>query len=367
MSRSSSISSERWDPTPFRGPSANPFYALASNFPPWTYTHKLEGGEETKKRECRGLWPLEGLCLALLLDEGTRSDVALVVFFAHCLKTANHILDVQVHTRQEVTLHLVQYGDRFSNEDDWEGDDLMAPTQQRRKSCAMNKYSAHIALNASDCDGLYIAGRALSDTIEPIDTSSLPEKRIFSPQVLQTEALWLLRAAACSESLDVTIIVFDSVVSHLSGIALHNYWDDTLLRFIGKQHPNRFAMLLAILLRSERFHRLLAKTVSWSTLWRMPSAKVAALAAKMLCWSPPDVLNEFEFSLSSFHIFCGNVKTCTFRTRIWLQKIPASSPFATKAELKRSTTASALWCCTLGLLSVGTTSQWYSTTLMQVK
>ena len=37
----------------------------------------------------------------------------------------------------------------------------------------------------------------------------------------------------------------------------------------------------------------------------------------MLCWSPPDVLNEFEFSLSSFHIFCGNVKTCTFRSRIW--------------------------------------------------
>ena len=92
-------------PNAILGPTSNIFYALASETPVWTYVlHHPDPTLNSAGPKCVGLWPLEALCLALLLDEGIRCDVALVVAFARCLKTVGHILSIDLHTRSEVAL-----------------------------------------------------------------------------------------------------------------------------------------------------------------------------------------------------------------------------------------------------------------------
>ena len=298
------------------GATADPFYA--NDTVPWTYEF---GGEE-----CRGLWPLEAMCLALLLDKGVRCDVALVVFFARCLKTAGHIVKIDVHTRREVALYEALDMLRFKAFETVEealppkGDEGAGATAVQsavEKIAAlpmMRRYSALIQYFAVG-DRLtsveqWRFGRspwdAWSISWTPVVIAELPLKesilsinqRDRSPAPLdhhrETMVGDLLVAAASCDSLDVAVILFTHVRREVNvDNNFHHFSPNQWIAALLRHGMKRFRLVTCIMLQSGPLRSfILGKAVSWDTLWECSSPEDAVTVAETLEVSVPDVFNN---------------------------------------------------------------------------
>ena len=221
--------------------SADPFYALARESHVWSYDSECD--------ECEGLWPLEALCLALLLDEGIRCDVALAVCFAQCLKTA--------------------------------GDPRQADVFERE--IALRPMSSKTTYGEEGTPSNNLVGLDRSKKL--IELSVLPTKEAIGDNVKAGEAFPLLYSTHFADSLDVVVIVFTTVVGEVDDDTPLKDYDPTDLLFVLLEHNmKRFRLLANIMLLSPQIRRCLAGETDWQweALWECPTPEDAVMVVKTL-------------------------------------------------------------------------------------
>ena len=224
-------------------PTADPFYGVARASPPaWGYQFEGQG--------CVGLWPLEALCFALLLDEGVRCDVALAVAFAKCLKTPNHVFRVDVHTRREIASQALPQKYRLATAGTALSSDLDTFASELPGFC---RYSCNVGFRVTD----YELACYTSDDLIP--RCELPSKDAIVREVQRGSAGRLLLTAASSDSLDIAVIVFNMVVSVLDPI---------------------------------RYAETSEGILDWDALWRCRRPEEAAIVVKTLNDLPADVMTH---------------------------------------------------------------------------
>ena len=272
---------------PMCKPSSDPFYALASASPPWTYM--CDTGYNWVAT-CVGIWPLEALCLALLLDEGMRSDVALAVFFARCLKTNGHLRDADVYTRRELILEEAsQYNNRGAiNLDPKELDRLTSELPVCfRYSCVLTRTTADGSAGSS-----FEWQECLDTTLGMIERGELPPKEAIDFHIHQRGAgPLLLSAAASADSLDVAMMVFSIVVDEVHeetelvhGLPRH------LASALTQHGMKWFSKLADIMLQSACLRSFVRHgAVTWEMLWDCKTPADAAFVAKTLQHTPADM------------------------------------------------------------------------------
>ena len=302
------------------GQSAEPFYAIANDVACWAYTFD--------KIECQGLWPLEALCLALLLDEGTRCDVALVVAFARGLKTAGHILTINVHTRREVALY-----DATEEVRSAQGYLTQAESHRRYfledasrtdageekiviRSDVIDRREAELPMMRRYSSVMHCVPRgdripsAKTYTFKPstwttiVNLVQLPPKERIALVVAKDRNLnssWregvvdVLCAAVRCDSLDVAVIVCHFVVVNVDSASnFYSLSSDYVISSLSSHGMRQFHLLCSILLKSEAFRLyILGAPVYWDTLWECQSPQDAAIVAKTFQVAVPDV---FKYS-----------------------------------------------------------------------
>ena len=289
---------------PAFAPSSNPFYALASSTSVWTYhyvwqetssrgpscsTSVYSGDSDREGKECCGLWPLEALCLALLLDEGVRCDVALAVGFAQCLKVADHIRRIDVHTRREVAFFEAT-NTRRRYDDYW--DDI--PTEYIDKLEAETPMIRRYAPNE---DGYLSSHTRYENTIAGyIARCELPPSDHISSEIKNRKTYQLLRTATSAILADVAVLVYNVVASDgFDDVGPLEFCVDSLLTCMLCAGMKRFKILTGILLRSEHLRRIffLAET-SWETLWSVRCPEDASMMVRTFQLSPTSLMGSLE-------------------------------------------------------------------------
>ena len=256
--------------------SSNPFFAIASTSSPWPYLADIcRGGQ--------GLWPLEALCLALLLDEDVRSDVALVVFLAQCLKTPSDMHQIDVYTISEVSdLYMNNRAELEAPQD--------VPHAQPRK--VFGRYVVQFSSGFETPDFPFVDDAVAISDCRLIEQSQLPTKEAIGACVRAGEPFSLLYTAAFSASIDVAIILFTAVVNEVhDDTPLHDCSTDELISAFVKHGMKRFRVLVNTMLQAPQLQNDLAGDSSWywRSLWECPSPEDAVFMVKTLNLDPARV------------------------------------------------------------------------------
>ena len=260
-------------PNAILGPTSNIFYALASETSVWTYVLHHPDPTLNSGTECVGLWPLEALCLAILLDEGIRCDVALVVAFARCLKTAGHISSIDVHTRREVARRDAREAARskyrrgfgrpkcvhISNE---ELDRREVEIPMIRRYSALMKYSENQSTFSEESFDF-------SDVYGSIAIGQLPPKTSTTfDDEYDADLVHFLWTVPFTDSLDIAIIIITAAVNAVQDDTyFSDFTPDKLISLIMNHDRKWFKLLTSIVFGSQPLRAAMQQWVPWEILW----------------------------------------------------------------------------------------------------